>query len=197
MKPLEEMGRYATVVIDPPWKLAPVGLTAALNGGSAPHYYASLPYDMMDFEAIRALPVDRVLADDSRLFLWTINKFLPLSFELLEHWGLSYSYTMTWVKSNGAQYPGGPQFNSEWCIVGKKGKPQFRETKSFAIANFWKWQGQSVKPEEFYDLLRRITPSPRLDIFGQRRIAGFESWGMEAPDEPALLDHFQTVLSIE
>ena len=102
---------------------------------------------------------------------------------------------MTWHKTGGFQLPDGPSFNAEWSVVGRKGKPQFQDTKAFNTANYCpRASGHSAKPEGFYDLLRRVTPRPRLDIFGRRRIAGFTSWGNEAPEGPALPDHYQQVL---
>ena len=94
-----------------------------------------------------------------------------------------------------------PKYTAEFIIVGRKGSPRFTDTKSFGTANFWKRPGRvgqshSMKPEGFYDLLRRVTPGPRLDVFGRRRIAGFQSWGNEAPEGPALPDHYQEVFAL-
>ena len=188
MIPLSEMGRYATVVIDPPWHMDSVGW----RDKSGPK--GEIAYPTMTYEGIAALPVTSTLADDARLFIWTINRYLPLTFGLLGHWGAEYSFTMTWHKSGGFQLPDGPSFNGEWIVVGRKGRPSFNETKAFSTANYWPRGAHSEKPEGFYDLLRRVTPGPRLDIFGRRRIAGFDSWGNEAPDGPALPDHYQQVL---
>ena len=129
------------------------------------------------------------------VFCWTINQFISEAIQLMPFWGLRYSFTMTWVKNDAIQIPNRPRYNSEFVIVGRRGNPRFQEIKSFQMANCWRQRGHSEKPEEFYDLLRRVTPGPRLDVFGRRRIAGFESWGDEAPKGEALPDHYQTVLT--
>ena len=192
MKPLEEMGKFATVVVDPPWDMPPFGFNPDAPTGMTSDN--PIPYAMMDLSALGDLPIEAVLADDAWAFCWTVNRFLPHTFHLLSRWGLTYSFTMTWVKNGGLQTPVSAQFNAEWIIVGRKGKPQWQETKAFKSANYWPRREHSEKPEGFYDLLRRVTPGPRLDIFGRRRIAGFESWGNEAPEGPALPDHYQQVL---
>ena len=190
-KPLEEMGKFATVVIDPPWPLSqPFGL----RGGGLIGASIQEQYGMMSLADIAALPIRAVLGDDSLLFCWTVNRFLPDTFAILSAWGCAYAYTMTWVKNGGIQTPVTPMFNAEWCIVGRKGKPQYLDTKAFNTANYWPRGAHSEKPEGFYDLLRRVTPGPRLDIFGRRRIAGFTSWGNEAPEGDPLPDHYQQVL---
>ena len=191
MKPLEEMGKYATVVIDPPWPMT--GFRLVGNTGLIPG--RNLPYEDMDIPAIAAMPIQDVLQDDAFVFCWTVNRFLESTFALLRDWGLKYAFTMTWVKSGGIQTPVSPCFNAEWVVVGRQGKARFLDIKAFSTANYWPRGAHSEKPEGFYDLLRRVTPGPRLDIFGRRRIAGFESWGDEAPEGPALPDHYQTVFA--
>ena len=186
MKSLEEMGQYATVVIDPPWPLAPFGPQKATDFG--------LDYPTLTLADIAALPVGAVCAPDSRLFLWTVNKFLPMVFDLLCGWDIQYTLTMAWVKAGGVKSPVSPMFNAEWIVVGKRGSPKWTDTKAFKTANSWPRGDHSVKPEGFYDLLRRVTPGPRLDVFGRRRIAGFDSWGDQAPEGSAPPDHYQEVL---
>ena len=182
--------KYATVVVDPPW---PLNTNHSFNNGGF-NARNPLDYPTMPLDAIQALPLTNVLADDALLFCWTVNKFLGDAIDMMNGWNCAYWFTMTWVKSGGPQFPNGPQFNAEWCIVGRKGSPQFLDMKMFKTANYWPRGEHSVKPEGFYDLLRRVTPGPRLDIFGRRRIAGFDSCGNEAPDGDTLPDHYQQVL---
>ena len=155
---------------------------------------AYVPYATLTDAQLAGLPVADVLAADALLFCWTTNQRLGPAFRLLEAWGPAYWFTMTWVKNGGIQLPNGPMFNAEWAVVGRKGHPKFTDIKAFRTANAWPRGKHSEKPDGFYDLLRRVTPGPRLDIFGRRRIAGFTSWGNEAPEGPALPDHYQQVL---
>ena len=190
MKSLEEMGKYATVVIDPPWPQKPAGWTL-----KAETLASIQPYKLMPVGEISDIPVADVLAEDAFLFCWTINRFLADAFTLLSAWDVHYMFTMTWVKNDAIQLPLGPRYNSEWILVGRKGHPQFKETTGFRLANCWPQGAHSEKPEGFYDLLRRVTPGPRLDIFGRRQIAGFDSWGDEAPEGPALPSYYQGVFA--
>ena len=191
MKSLDQMGKYPVVVIDPPWDIPVINFTH--NNG----YTRRLPYKTMSIDEIKALPVADVLDDEAFVFCWTTNRFLRYAPDIIEAWGLHYIFTMTWVKSKGPQVPNTPRFNAEYVVVGRKGNPQFREIKGFRTANMWKARSHSEKPEEFYDLLRRVTDEPRLDIFGRRSIAGFDSWGDEAPDVTSQDSHYQQILGID
>ena len=195
---LSAMGRYATVVVDPSWPVArDLDLRDAPNGaGYAPTGFKpdGWPYDLMPLSEIAMLPIAETLADDALVFCWTTRKFLPATFPIIEAWGLKYRLTMVWHKPDGPQMPNFPKLNGEFVIVGAKGNPKFASIKAFNVVNCWPRGGHSEKPEGFYELLRRVTIGPRLDVFGRRRIAGFDSWGNEAPEGPALPSHYQEVL---
>ena len=173
MKPLEEMGKFKTVVVDPPWPY--VHRLGIFKGDE------QMPFQPISLEQIKELPIREVADDDAFLFLWTVNRFVRESWCLMESWGFEYSFLMTWVKNAGVKPPGSPSFNSEFVVVGKVGKPQWCETTNLRTANVWARSGHSVKPEGFYDLLPPRDARPALDVFGRRRIAGFTSWGNEAP----------------
>ena len=202
MKPLEDMGKFKTVVIDPPWPVAvDLDCTNAPNGaGFAPTGFRKerpVPYGVMPLEAISQIPLQAVCDDDAWVFCWTTRKFLPETFGIIDDWGLKYRLTMVWHKNDAPQMPNFPKLNAEFIIVGVKGNPRFTSIKAFNVANFWQRRGHSEKPEGFYDLLRRVTPAPRLDIFGRRRIAGFQSWGNEAPEGEPDGDHYQIPMTAD
>ena len=188
MKTLEEMGKFQTVVVDPPWDLP--WATAGVRG----HGYDSTPYSTLTIDQLADLPIPAVLEKDSLLFCWTTNRMLPCTFPLLSEWSVNYWFTIVWNKAGGPQGKGMPAYNGEYCVVAKRGDPAFLDTKAFHTVNFWPRSEHSAKPEGFYDLLRRVTPGPRLDVFGRRRIAGFTSWGNEAPEGEPRPDHYQQVL---
>ena len=181
---------YKTVVVDPPW---PTGGYADKPKGSqtgvAPTRH---PYALMSVDEIAALPVPDILAPDALAFIWTTSRFLPTAFAVCEGWGLTYMCTMVWDKIWGPKPIPYPMYNAEFILVAKRGRPRFLDTKRFRLVNQWpalidpsiknmNQRVSSAKPEGFYALLRRVTPAPRIDIFGRRAIVGFDSWGNEAP----------------
>ena len=56
------------------------------------------------------------------------------------------------------------------------------------IKAFNKAGTHSSKPEEFYELVREMSPEPRIDIFARRNINGFDSWGDEIESNINLRD---------
>ena len=167
-------GEYRTIVIDPPWPMTKIKREVRPN-------QEGFDYPTMSVEEIGAMPLP--LADDAFVFLWTTQKYLPDAFTIMESWGLKYRFTMVWHKNGGIQPYNCAQFNGEFVLVGSKGAPIFADLKAFNIVFYASRSGHSVKPEEFYDLVRRVTLAPRLDMFSRREIDGFDVWGNEVCDE--------------
>ena len=165
-------GVYDVVPIDPPWEVI------SCFGPSDTAGYAPLRYPTMSLEEIAALELP--CAKDCHVFLWTTQKFLPEAFNILRAWNLDYVCTFTWVKNGGPQVVGLPQYNTEFFIYARKGSPKFIDTKGFFTSLQAAKGKHSEKPEEFYDLLRRVTAGRRLDMFNRRLIEGFDGWGKEA-----------------
>ena len=172
---LPREGKFATVVVDPPWFTK-----GRHTPGSEPEYYK---HRLMTDAEIQALPIPEILQDDAFVFLWTFNKHLPAAHQILQGWGLEFMFEMTWIKNTSPQPATWPNINSEMVLVGRKGMPRFIDTKAFKTANEWRRTGleHSQKPPEFYELLARVSPVPRIDVFNRRVITGFHGWGAESP----------------
>ena len=41
-----------------------------------------------------------------------------------------------------------------------------------------------MKPEEFFDIVEKVSPGPYLELFARRQRPGWETWGDEAPGMP-------------
>lgn len=164
--------QFSTIVVDPPWPIEKIAREVRPN-------QAALDYPTMSLDEISALPVSPLCFDDCHLYLWTTERFLPSAFGILETWGFRYIFTMVWRKPGGYQPFGLPQYNCEFVLFGRRGSLNFDDTKNFFTCFEAPRREHSRKPDEFYDLVRRVSPGPRLDMFSRERREGFEQHGKE------------------
>jgi len=166
-------GKYRVIVIDPPWEMEKVERDARPN-------QVGMDYPTMTSEQLRAFPVGHWADDDCHLFCWATQKNLPLALQLMDFWGFRYVLTMVWHKPGGFQPFGLPQYNCEFAIYARRGAPQFVDTKAFNACFQAPRREHSRKPDEFYDVIRRVTAGPRIDVFSREEREGFDTWGNEA-----------------
>lgn len=177
-------GGWQIIAADPPWQFQ---TWSALGGGrSALRYYPTLSTD-----TICSLPVGKVAAPQSVLFLWTIFTRLPDALDVMACWGYTYrTVAFTWVKTNqnGSPFMGLGYYtrqNAEVCLLGvrranKSSLSRVAADVSSVILS--PRREHSRKPSEMYQRVERLFgPAKRLEMFAREARSGWSSWGLEAP----------------
>jgi N6-adenosine-specific RNA methylase IME4 len=193
--------RYKTIVADPPWDhsdgtgyVVTIGRTTGdprtttrrlqrTDGG----YITGLPYGTTSLEAIKALPVRELAADDAHLYLWTTNRYLRDVWDVAEAWGFKGVCIITWCKAPTGVMPGGAWgSNVEFCLFARRGN---LSTVGKAKGRWYSWprqrgpwakkggrrqSGHSAKPEAFLDLVEQVSPGPYLELFSRRCRLGWD-----------------------
>jgi len=165
-------GKYGTIIVDPPWPIQKVLREQRPN-------QQALDYPTMTLDEIKNIPIIDIAEDDCHLFLWTTQKFLPNSLIILEHWGFRYVLTLVWHKAGGFQPFGLPQYNCEFVVYGRIGKPAFINTKGFPCCFEGARRQHSRKPDEFYEMIRKATGGDRIDYFSRESRSGYAQYGNE------------------
>ena len=180
--------RFKCLVVDPPWSYGDEGrITKSTASGkeSRDILDGSITRDYdgtMSIPQIKQFPInDLADPDNALIFLWTTNRHLQWSFDILRWWRFKYSFVMVWVKPGGAKADNCAIMNNEFVVCGYRGKytlnNRWTTKQCFKTAFNAPREGHSVKPAYFYRLLRRVTRPPRIDIFARRRHEGFSAFG--------------------
>ena len=86
------MKKYQTIVIDPPWQVKKIANKQRPN-------QIEMDYPMMSVQEIKSLPIQDISDDNSWCFLWTTQKYLWESKNILERWGFNHKLTLVWEKN--------------------------------------------------------------------------------------------------
>jgi len=165
--------KYKTIMIDPPWE---IDMMPVLN--RRPKTAERLPYKTMSIDEIKALPINDISEVGCHIWLWTTNKYLPVGFELLKHWGFTYLAPIHWIKPSGC----GLWFVSrtQTILFGYKDKCYFNKEKCKPNVLFTKLpKRHSEKPKEIYKLVESISDEPRIEFFARQRYDGWDWYGNE------------------
>lgn len=164
------LGRFSTILIDPPWDWGDEGDGDQL-GRARPDYAT------MALEDIAALPVGQLAAGDAHLYLWITNRSLFKGAALIESWGFRYITAITWGKPTyglGNYYRG----QTEHLLFGVRGSlPLQRKDAGTLLLAPRGPGGHSSKPAEVYSLIESASPGPHLELFARETRAGWYSWG--------------------
>ena len=174
--------KYRTIVADPPWTIASGGNGhwGLINGASR------TSYPSMDVDAIAALPVRDLAEKRAHLYVWTINAYIEDTYEIVRHWGFRPSTLLTWCKTpNGLGLGGTYSLTTEHVLFARRGVCAAAERVESTWFQ-WPRAGHSVKPDAFLDMVERISPAPRLEMFARRQRLGWDTWGNEALEHVAL-----------
>lgn len=137
----------------------------------------------MSIEEIASLPVGEWASEDAHLYLWVTNPILPEAFSLVAAWGFRYVTLLTWHKLGSPGMGFYFRGDTEHVLFGVRGDapipPGLRVSNHFAAKKY----GHSAKPDRFYEIVERVSPEPRLELFARRRRVEWDVWGDEAPSE--------------
>jgi len=174
------MNRYKIIYADPGWTYKT--WSGKGNGRSAGNHYLT-----MTIEEIHSLPVHKIACKDSVLLLWTTMPLLREGIETIECWGFTYkTCAFTWVKKNkntdswflGLGYY--TRSNAELCLLGTRGSPLKRRSKSVRSVIATHRGAHSKKPHIVRDkIVELFGDLPRMELFARERVPGWDSLGYE------------------
>ena len=167
---LEAVGKraFGTILADPPWRFV------NRTGKMAPEHRRLSRYGTLTTAAIMALPVAKLAASASHLYLWVPNALLPDGLRVMEAWGFQYKSNIVWhkLRKDGGSDGRGVGFYFR----------NVTELVLFAMPRTKPLETKSRKPDELYRIIETCSFAPRLELFARGARRGWLVWGNQADD---------------
>jgi N6-adenosine-specific RNA methylase IME4 len=177
------MTAYTTILADPPWRFRDLGTRMAPS--YAGEQRAGAHYRTMSEAEICALPVVELAAPDAFLFLWAPHALVldGTAMRVAQAWGFTPKQEIPWVKlaGNGRPRMGGGHYArvcSEPMLLCVRGRPK-RLSAGVPGVILAPRSRHSAKPPEQYELIERLAPGPKVELFARSTRAGWDCWGNE------------------
>lgn len=168
--------RYSVVLADPPWDY---GMP---NDRAPSRILPHEQYPTMTTDAVCAMDVAGLAADDAMLFLWCPTSLLLDGLRVMASWGFEYRSNWIWQKTGSQLHCGGgtAMVHHELLLVGKRGKGlSIADTAlrkpSVLSAPVTK---HSAKPALFQEQMEVLYPGvSKIELFSRSARAGWVAWG--------------------
>jgi len=183
------MGKFGTILADPPWKFQ------NRTGKMAPEHKRLYRYHTMTNEEILSMPIKELALPKSHLYLWVPNALVDLGLHVMKEWGFEYKTMLIWYK---IRKDGGPDRRgvgfyfrnvTEVVLFGNRGQLRtLQPGRSQENIITTQKRGHSIKPDELYEIIESCTP-PALffRIYSARRTRNnWISWGDEVEPQTAI-----------
>lgn len=170
---------YRTVVADPPWQPA-----MALTNGGATKASPQNFYETLSVAEIIALRPS--MAAQAHLYVWCVAQHVDWGYAVARAWGCDPVILLTWNKPGLGT--GRFQCNTEHILVARRGNrignpfgTGGRAAAATSGTRFdWPRGRHSEKPDEFFDMVERLSPAPRLEMYARAPRPGWSVWGKQA-----------------
>jgi N6-adenosine-specific RNA methylase IME4 len=175
--------KFSTILADPPWQFT------NRTGKVAPEHKRLNRYPTLPLKDICEIPLHLAANVSAHLYMWVPNALLPDGLEVMKAWGFNYKSNIIWhkIRKDGGPDGRGVGFyfrnTTEILLFGIRGsmrtlapgRSQVNIIKSMK-------QEHSRKPEEQYDLIKRCSPGPFLELFARGSRPGWVLWGNQAEE---------------
>jgi len=182
-------GIYSTILADPPWQFQ------NRTGKMAPEHRRLLRYPTMDLEEIKQLPVNKLAAAQSHLYLWVPNALLQEGLDVMKAWGFTYKSNLVWYKIRKDGGPDGRGVGfyfrnvTEMLLFGVRGNMRTLQPGRTQVNLLsTRKREHSRKPDEMYNIIENCSPGPYLELFARFCREGWDQWGNEDVEENSLLN---------
>jgi N6-adenosine-specific RNA methylase IME4 len=168
--------KFSVIYADPPWSFN-------VYSGKGKQRSADRQYDTQSLDDIKAIPVEKLAADDCALLLWAVLPELPGALDVIKAWGFVYkTVAFTWIKENrsgnGLFWGMGywTRANAEVCLLATRGSPK-RQAMDVHQVIMSPVGEHSRKPDEAQVRIERLLSGPYLELYGRRPSPGWTVWG--------------------
>ena len=171
--------KYGVIYTDPPWQQTKSNFRKA-----RPNQKKELDYATLSIEEIANIHSNLPVTDKYNVFMWTIDKYLHQTEQMMNDLGYELHARMIWDKENGIAPAFTIRFSHEYLLwFYKKGKILIpcSDTRGKFTTVFREMSTKhSKKPECVYKMLEAMFPNTnKLEMFARNERDGWDCWGNE------------------
>lgn len=140
----------------------------------------------MDLDEIFELPIPRIAAEQSHLYLWVPNALVNEGLAVMTHWGFDYKTNLVWYKTRKDGGPDGRGVGfyfrnvTELVLFGVRGKIRTLDAGRSQVNIMTSTKREhSRKPDELYEIVESCSPGPFLELFARHVRQGWTQIGDE------------------